>query len=532
MTLRRAKPFWSKKVNNGPDPNSFIMTFTLGASDSITLPLVNGGTYNFTVEWGDGTSNIITSWNQAERTHTYTGRPAGDVTISIIGTCPGWGFGTVTTSRTKLKTVNQWGDVGFNSVNFNGCSALNNLPRGLKTTGTSLASCFQDCTALSTVDSNLFEFCTSVTNFSQVFYKTTAGNFTIPSGLFNNCTSATNFSLMFFRCRFTTIPADLFRFNTAVTNLLGCFAGNNLLTTVPTDLFRYNTAVTIFGNANTLFGLFSNCTSLTSLPTDLFRYNTSVTSFENVFNSCTGLTSLPEDLFRYNTSVTSFASTFQSCNGLTTVPADLFRYNTSVTSFSQTFYAISNVSFTVPATLFQYNVNVNSFFGCFYNTRFTTIPTDLFRYNTAVTNFAACFGNMPNLVTVPVDLFRYNTAVTIFGNSNNLFGVFNRSPLASIPSDIFRYNTLCTNYQNVFFNCTNLATSVSDIVLNMDMTAVTTTNQMFSGCTNLTGNGQDLIDKPKAAGYTVGTDTNTGSYRTFFNCTGLTDFATIPAAYK
>jgi hypothetical protein len=66
----------------------------------------------------------------------------------------------------------------------------------------------------------------------------------------------------------------------------------------------------------------------------------------------------------------------------------------------------------------------------------------------------------------------------------------------------------------------------------MTMTAVTTTNQMFSGCNNLTGNGQDLIDKPKAAGYTVGTGSGTGSYRTFFNCTSLTDFATISANYK
>jgi len=66
----------------------------------------------------------------------------------------------------------------------------------------------------------------------------------------------------------------------------------------------------------------------------------------------------------------------------------------------------------------------------------------------------------------------------------------------------------------------------------MDMSRVTTTNQMFSGCTNLTGNGQSLIDKPKAAGYTVGTASNTGSYRTFFNCTSLTDFATISVNYK
>jgi hypothetical protein len=99
-------------------------------------------------------------------------------------------------------------------------------------------------------------------------------------------------------------------------------------------------------------------------------------------------------------------------------------------------------------------------------------------------------------------------------------------------TDLFDYNTVATNYSRAFFGCTALNYSVLTLVDGMTMTAVTTTNQMFSGCANLTGNGQDLIDKPKAAGYTVGTATNTGSYRTFFNCTGLTDFATIPAAYK
>ena len=39
-------------------------------NDQITLPLVSGGTYNFLVQWGDGNSDTITVWNQAETTHT------------------------------------------------------------------------------------------------------------------------------------------------------------------------------------------------------------------------------------------------------------------------------------------------------------------------------------------------------------------------------------------------------------------------------------------------------------------------------
>ncbi|NDC25650.1 MAG: BspA family leucine-rich repeat surface protein, partial [Proteobacteria bacterium] len=41
------------------------------ASNQITLPLESTGTYNFTVDWGDGTQNTITSGTDANRTHTY-----------------------------------------------------------------------------------------------------------------------------------------------------------------------------------------------------------------------------------------------------------------------------------------------------------------------------------------------------------------------------------------------------------------------------------------------------------------------------
>ena len=40
--------------------------------DQITLPLVSSGTYDFTVDWGDGTQDTITSHDQAEVTHTYS----------------------------------------------------------------------------------------------------------------------------------------------------------------------------------------------------------------------------------------------------------------------------------------------------------------------------------------------------------------------------------------------------------------------------------------------------------------------------
>ena len=58
--------------------------------DQITLPLVSSGTYDFTVDWGDGTQDTITSHDDAAVTHTYPS--AGTYTVQIAGTISGWQF--------------------------------------------------------------------------------------------------------------------------------------------------------------------------------------------------------------------------------------------------------------------------------------------------------------------------------------------------------------------------------------------------------------------------------------------------------
>ncbi len=59
--------------------------------DQIKLPLISDGNYDFLVDWGDGSQDRITSWNQAEGTHTYSS--IGTYTVTISGECDGWEFG-------------------------------------------------------------------------------------------------------------------------------------------------------------------------------------------------------------------------------------------------------------------------------------------------------------------------------------------------------------------------------------------------------------------------------------------------------
>ena len=80
---------------------------------SIRLPLVNGCTYNFTVDWGDGSPvQTITTWNDPNSTHTYSS--SGIKAVEMLGTIGCLSFdsdrdGVVDGDASKLIDVVQWG---------------------------------------------------------------------------------------------------------------------------------------------------------------------------------------------------------------------------------------------------------------------------------------------------------------------------------------------------------------------------------------------------------------------------------------
>ena len=61
---------------------------TTSAGESVTLPLESGGTYYFTIDWGDGsaTETVTTSWCS----HAYA--TAGEHNITMAGTIEGFRF--------------------------------------------------------------------------------------------------------------------------------------------------------------------------------------------------------------------------------------------------------------------------------------------------------------------------------------------------------------------------------------------------------------------------------------------------------
>ncbi|MBN2156217.1 MAG: hypothetical protein JW776_09250 [Candidatus Lokiarchaeota archaeon] len=87
------------------------------------LPLESTGTYNFFVDWGDSSSDTITSWDQSEVLHTY---PApGVYATNITGTIIGFNF-QGQGDRGKIMDIQQWGSLQLGNTGgyFHGCIYL------------------------------------------------------------------------------------------------------------------------------------------------------------------------------------------------------------------------------------------------------------------------------------------------------------------------------------------------------------------------------------------------------------------------
>ncbi len=119
------------------------------ARNQLKLPLLPSGTYDFTIDWGDGTSDRITAHDQPEVLHTYA--YPNTYTISIDGKIEGWSF-QHTGDRNKLTEIKAWGALvlGDSKGYFQGCEHLKiiaNDELNLSKTR-SMEAMFQSCNRL------------------------------------------------------------------------------------------------------------------------------------------------------------------------------------------------------------------------------------------------------------------------------------------------------------------------------------------------------------------------------------------------
>lgn len=161
-------------------------------------------------------------------------------------------------------------------------------------------------------------------------------------------------------------------------------------------------------------------------------------------------------------------------------------------------------------------LEVRSFANFMRGTRITNIPSDIFAYSPYATTFSDTFSSVTTITTVPSGLFDYNTQATTFSSC-----FFACTALTSVPSTLFDQNVLATSFSGTFRNCLSL-TNVLQFTYN---TAVTIYNNVYFMSTTanaLTGTAPELWNR-------VPTPSGTAAFR---NCTGLSNFASIPLNFK
>jgi hypothetical protein len=187
-------------------PSTFESVWvTTNDFESISLPLVSNGSYSFFVDWGDGNSDIITIWNQVEKSHMYDF--AGEYTVTISGVINGWSFATSSLSKDKIISVNRWGvlQIGSNGGAFQSCTNLDlsTVTDVLNLNGViTLANTFRNCTSLTTINNiDLWDTSTiqttnlmfwGVTNFDGNLSNWDTSQLVNTTNMFLNATSFNN----------------------------------------------------------------------------------------------------------------------------------------------------------------------------------------------------------------------------------------------------------------------------------------------------------------------------------------------------
>jgi hypothetical protein len=237
-----------------------IETTSNGTQFELPISAPSGIQPNLTVSWGDGSSSTIISASQAARFHTYTS--SGTYQIIVSGYCPGFSVDNNPSYKNLYKSIDDWGVVQFEEVDFYGCGNLTSIP--------------MDGSNNAILNDGL----NTVKRFNSTFRQT--GITIIPNGLFDYSSNVVSFVNTFVFCLgITQIPSDLFDNNTNVTSFSGTFNALLNLTSIPVGLFDNNPLVVNFES------VFRNCRKVAGIPAQFFTNNQQVTTFANAFNMAT-----------------------------------------------------------------------------------------------------------------------------------------------------------------------------------------------------------------------------------------------------
>lgn len=267
------------------------------ANNKITLPLISSGTYNMSIDWGDGSIEQITSYNQTEVTHSYSS--SGTYRLRIIGNFIGWAFSD-SGDKLKLLEIQRWGVFAPKGASvFHGCSNLNvsAVDQIDLSHTTNLSSFFSGCSNL-TFNSSIDNWDTSgISAMNSAFKSCSQFNQSIDSW---NVSHVGNFRYMF---------DGASNFNQSL---------NSWDMTSANDMSNMFSGATSF-NGNISSWNVQNVTNMTRLFSGCINFNQNISSWNplmttgmrQMFNGCS---SFDQPIGNWNTSlVTNFSETFKGC---------------------------------------------------------------------------------------------------------------------------------------------------------------------------------------------------------------------------
>jgi surface protein len=185
------------------------------ASDTVVLPLLSGGTYSGTIDWGDSTTSSL---SYANRTHVYAS--SGTYTITISGDSFGGLKFNGSGDKRKILDISNWGNLTITSSHtFYGCNNLDisaiDAPT-LSTTNISLI--FRDCNSLTTPNFSNWDV-SNVTFMISAFHNAINFNGDISTWDISN---VTRMDSMFYNA--SSFNQDISGWNTGnVTNMSSMF---------------------------------------------------------------------------------------------------------------------------------------------------------------------------------------------------------------------------------------------------------------------------------------------------------------------
>jgi len=414
--------------------------------NQVQLPLASGGTYDFTVDWGDGTTDTITAYNQPEATHTYA--VPGTYTVTMTGDINGFGFAASGQDSSKLVDIERWGTVRLhnNGSQFRNC---NNL------------------TAFTAIDNPDLS---GVTNTSAMFLGASAFNGDI-SGW--DVSSVTNMSGMFNGA--SSFNRNISSWNvSSVTNMGGMFLNAS----------AFNQSISSWDVSNVTYmgSMFSGASAFNQ---NISSWNVSnVTSMINMFN---GASAFNQNLSGWNVSnVTNMNAMFWNASAFN---GDISGWDvSSVTNMSYMFYQASAFNKNLTGWDVSAVTNMNSmFYGA------SAFNGDISGWNvSAVTNMSQMFRGAihfnQNLngwdVSAVTSIYGMFTGASAFNGDISSWNVSNVTGMSTMFSGASAFNrnisgwdvSNVTNMDSMFYG----ASAFNQDISGWDVSKVTNMYCMFN----------------------------------------------------